>query len=141
MIWFGGEKMNKLTIFPLFFNVIIFMFQVIFGEGTWVSIGNIAGIDVGFWVDKWFSLGAFIGILTAIIFLGFGILNSGFSDRSIQITLELVGYVATWGLTSLFTFPIFTSIEYFGLIIYWVLTISFGIGVFLDISQEGNENA
>jgi hypothetical protein len=132
--------MNKLTIFPLFFNFIVFFFFIIFGEKQWVSIGNIAGIDVGFWVDSTFAIYAFVGLLTAIVFLGLHIIGNGFSDRSLQLVLELVSFVAVWALTSLFTFSIFNSIPIFGWIIWALLTISYAVGVFLDISLEGDEN-
>jgi len=133
--------MNKLVIFPLFFNFIVFFYYLLFGEGMRVSIGWILTFEIWFWVDKNFAIWILVAIITLIIIMGLNVMSSGFSTESQKITLELVGYVAFWALTSIFTLPVMNSIPYFGWILWSLFTVSYTVGVFLDISQEGMEGA
>lgn len=133
--------MNKLTMFPLFFNFIVFFMYLIFGEPMRVSIGWILTFEIWFWVDKTFAVWVLVAIITLVIIMGINILNSGFSTESQKLTMELVGYVAFWALTSIFTLPVMNLVPFFGWILWSVFTVSYTAGVFLDISQEGMESA
>lgn len=131
--------MNKLTVFSLFFSFILFIFYILYGEPYWVQIVEILGINVGFTVDKNFSIYVFGFTVIIIALLGHNVI--GFSDRSIDLFLEIVAYVGIWVLMSFYTLPALNSLWKFGSILYSVLTICYGVGCFLDIAQSGDENA
>ena len=131
--------MNKLTLFPLFFNFVIFIIFLLFGTPTKIIIGWIGPIEISFWIDQNFAIGAFIGIIIAMIGMGFGALGIGFSDQSIKLTLEITAFTAIWAMMSTFTLPTFNYIPFVGSIIWSILTISYASGVFLDIATEGRE--
>lgn len=133
--------MNKLTLFPLFLNFVMFFFFLLFGEPTRISLGWIGPVEVYFWIDKNFAIGAFVAIIVAIILMGLNVFSSGFSDRSIQLTLELTAYTGTWALMSIFTLPQLNLIPFLGPIIWSLLTVSYAVGAFMDLSMEGLENA
>jgi len=108
----------------------------------WVNVGWIGPIEIGFWVDRNFAIAAFIGIIIAMIIMGWTTMSTGFSDNSIKLTLEITAFTAIWAMMSVFTLPTFNSIPYgMGGIIWSVLTVSYGAGVFLDIATEGGEGA
>lgn len=94
-----------------------------------------------FWVDQNFAIGAFIGIVIAMIVMGYAIMGTGFSDISVKLTLEITAFSAIWVMMSAFTLPTFNYIPYVGAIIWTVLTVSYGAGVFMDIATEGREGA
>lgn len=133
--------MNRLTLFPLFFNFIMFLFFLLFGEPTKVIVGWIGPIEISFWIDQNFAIGAFIGIIIAMIVMGFGALGVGFSDQSVKLTLEITAFTALWVMMSTFTLPTFNYVPYVGAIIWTILTVSYASGVFLDIATEGREGA
>ncbi len=129
------------------------VFSVILG-GTWSGIGggslvsetvlvNGTATTLEYVQDWSFSIteleGA-IGWLTAIVGLvaviGIRLFGSGLSDQTVRITTLVIVYSSIWTLLSIPAFPLITSIEIFGPLIYIVLTIGYAVGVIQNFDSE-----
>ena len=66
------------------------------------------------------SVGAIIGIQ---------VLGSGLSPESVRVLIMAIAYTGLWTVLSVLSFPLITSIEIFGGLIYVVLTIGYVIGI------------
>jgi len=86
--------------------------------------------DAVFSIDP--ILGA-IGILVVIgvvgALLGIQFLGSGLSPESIKIVMSMIMYGGMWGVLSVLSLPLISSIEVFGAFIYVTLTIAYVIGI------------
>jgi len=95
-------------------------------------------VDILFFIDP--VLGAIsIFVIIAIIVgvLGINILGSGLSSESVRIISAVVIYGGLWTIMSILAIPLIISIEYFGGIIYVVLTVGYVYGVVDSIYRGG----
>lgn len=147
--------MNKLLIMPI-------MVMVILTVVSFVSGGNLTGdgfsVDVngsfnnttstyegtggGLFNFNLFSgdglLITLIALSAAGIIAGIGLFGSGLSDTSQQILLKSVGFLGLWGALSIFAKGlIIDDTGIFGILIYFGLTIMFGIGFLIDVTGSG----
>ena len=73
-------------------------------------------------------------LATATALLGIKVLGSGLSDDSVRVLITVTVYASIWTILSLLAIPLIASIEYFGSLLYVVLTIGYIIGISEKIS-------
>lgn len=96
----------------------LFSFNLFSGDGLLITIIALAGA----------------GILA-----GIGLFGSGLSDTSQVILVKSVGFLGLWGALSIFSKPlIIDDTGIYGILIYFGLTMMFGIGFVFDIAGSGD---
>lgn len=129
------------------------VFSVVLG-GTWSGIsggetmsetvlvnGTVTTVEfIQDWSFSITELEGAIGWLTAIVGLvaivGIKLFGSGLSDQTVRITTLVIVYSSIWTLLSIPAFPLITSIEVFGPLIYIVMTIGYAVGVVNNFDSE-----
>lgn len=143
------SKLVNISLIPL---LLLTFIAVIFGSefastsieyeiSTWLKLNNsitqakIEGLSESINIDS--LTGAIAIIITlamATSVIGLKVLGSGLSDASVRTLIIAITYTSIWSILSLLAFPLFASIEFFGLLLYISLTIFFVIGVIEKIS-------
>lgn len=78
-------------------------------------------------------------LAAAGILAGIGIFGSGLSDTSQVILVKSVGFLGLWGALTIFASPlILHDTGMYGTLIYFGITMVFGIGFVFDIAGSGN---
>lgn len=81
------------------------------------------------------ALAIIIILISIAVVVGIKVLGSGISEQSVHTIIVIVGYGSMWGVFSVLSYNLIVSIQYFGLIIYLVLTIMYVIGVMSKLSN------
>lgn len=81
------------------------------------------------------ALGVLIIVIVALAFIfGIQFLGSGFNPEASRLLILASVYSGVWALLSVLAYPLYISIELFGLTIYIVLTIGYVVGVIQSLS-------
>lgn len=79
-------------------------------------------------------------IVTAVVLLGIGVFGSGLSIFSQTLVLQSVVFLGLWGALILFSKDfIINNTGPFGVIMYFILTVIYGIGFVLQITSSAGE--
>lgn len=150
--------MNKLMTFPLLILVIITIYSflgggnVTGGSSTLEASGevNVNGTTSTFEspAGGLFSFDLFTGdgllvvlilIAAAGVLLGITVFGSGLSDMSQQLAFKGLAFFGLWAALVLFTSSVITEgTGIYGLLIYFGLTLMYGVGFITDVSGSGN---
>ena len=81
-----------------------------------------------------------IVLVAAVILLGIGLFGSGLSVFSQNLVLQSVVYLGAWGaLTIMAKDFILVSTGIIGIILYFILTIIYGIGFIMQVTSSSGE--
>lgn len=81
-----------------------------------------------------------IVLVSAVILLGIGLFGSGLSVFSQNLVLQSVVYLGAWGaLTIMAKDFILVSTGIIGIILYFILTIIYGIGFIMQVTSSSGE--
>jgi hypothetical protein len=81
-----------------------------------------------------------IVLVSAVILLGIGLFGSGLSVFSQNLVLQSVVYLGAWGaLTIMSKDFILVSTGIIGIILYFILTIMYGIGFIMQVTSSSGE--
>jgi len=98
-------------------------------NGTTTSF-EIANTDIILNIDPIIgAIGIIIVIATVGSVIGIQVLGSGLSPESVKVLIMAIAYTGIWSVLSVLSFPLITSIEIFGSLIYVSLTIGYVIGI------------
>ena len=75
------------------------------------------------------AISIIIVVATVGAVIGIQILASGLSPESVRVLIMAIAYTGVWTVLSILSFPLITSIEIFGGLIYVILTIGYVIGI------------
>lgn len=150
--------MNKLMTFPLLILVIVTVYAFlgggnVTGGGAYVNTsgditvnGTTSTFDGG--TGGIFSFDLFTGdgllvvllvLVAAAILLGISVFGSGLSEFSQNLVLKSVGFFGLWAALVLFSSSIITNgTGIYGVLIYFGLTLMYGVGFISDVSGSGN---
>ena len=83
------------------------------------------------------AISIIIIIATVGAIIGIQVLGSGLSSESVRVLIMAIAYTGIWTVLSILSFPLITSIEIFGSLIYVVLTIGYVIGIIQKFGGNG----
>lgn len=144
------SRLVNLALIPL---LVLTFIAIIFGSdfvsvtieqeaiSTWLKLNNTLTESRIEQMNTVVNIDALTGAIAIIIALamvtsviGLRILGSGLSDESVRTLTIAIIYTGIWTLLSVLAYPLFASIELFGVLIYVALTIVFVIGVIEKIA-------
>lgn len=81
-----------------------------------------------------------IVLVSAVILLGIGLFGSGLSVFSQNLVLQSVAFLGVWGALTLMAKDfILVSTGIIGIILYFILTIIYGIGFIMQVTSSSGE--
>lgn len=124
-----------LIVLSLSMLLVITFFNVILGASfSSYRLDSAYGVSAG--IDEITgAIAIIIALVSIAVVVGIQILGSGISEQSVRTIIIVVGYATIWGIFSVLSLNLITSIEIFGTIIYLVLTIMYVIGVMNKLSE------
>lgn len=91
---------------------------------------EIEGVEILFNIDPVIGAIAMIIVIASIGgVVGIQILGTGLSPESVRVLIMAIAYTGIWGVLSILSLPLISSIEIFGPLIYVVLTLGYVIGI------------
>ena len=150
--------MNKLMLFPLLILTVISIYAFVGGgnvtgggayantSGDITVNGSTSSYDSGtgglFSFDLFSGDGLLIVLIALVavgILLGIGLFGSGLSDFSQNLVIKSVAFFGLWSALVLFSSSIITDgTGIYGVLIYFGLTLLYGVGFVSDVSGSGN---
>lgn len=150
--------MNKLMTFPLLILVIVTIYAFlgggnITGGGAYANTsgditvnGSTSTFDGGtggiFSFDLFTGDGLLVVLLLLVgagILLGISVFGSGLSEFSQNLVIKSVAFFGLWSALVLFSSDVITEgTGIYGILIYFGLTLMYGIGFVSDVSGSGN---
>ena len=119
----------------------IFMFILIFALLQGLASGDVTLTTpwgtFNIALDATALSGIVITFAVLIALVGIQILGSGLGDTSVQVISRIIVYALVWSIFSVFACIYFTSITHaIGTLLYWILTVLFFLGVFIDLREQ-----
>ena len=133
--------------FALFMNFIITILYILL---TWDGSGNISFYipdNLPFGRDRAYNINIFglvitIGAIMLVIagVLGVQVFGSGLQDSSVKNMIRIMNKMLLYILLTIFTYSVLAMAGEIGLIIYWILTFFFALGIIeSSIQNNGDE--
>lgn len=109
--------------------------NILFG-GDWMGFSFEGDFSSNLDVDTSFAIDEFWGLIGSIIVIaiigavfGIQLFNTGLNTESVKMLIITFTYLGTWGLFSLLSYDLILGIPIFGMIIWFILTFIYALGV------------
>lgn len=123
----------KLLYFPLGVLIILGMINIFLGID--IPSVHITRLDTNIHINldlKSIGISILIGSLVAIALIGFNILGSGLNDSATHLITYIIFYAGIWLLLTPLCWNLIMTYETTGILVYFVLMISYIIGVITE---------
>jgi len=138
------SQLEKLGNFALFMNFVITIFYILI---TWDGSGTITFYipeDIPFGSDRQITFTMFGMVVTIVVVLmviagivGIQVFGSGLQDSSVEYITQLSSKVVVYLVSSVFSYLIFSVLGNIGIVMFWLLTFFFVIGLAESMFQKG----
>lgn len=109
-------------------------------QAYWQQVGAIG--DQSFKVNMYGSLGLIalvIALMAVALVAGLNIFGSGVNDSATNTIFMCTAWLAVWGVFSVLAFSLLALLGNWGIILYFVLTIVYTIGIIDSVGNSGGE--
>lgn len=141
-----GSQIEKVGNFALFFNLVCtILFIIIRYDGTgsitfYIPDGLPFGDNERLHTMDMFTIviGVVVLVLVVVGVLGIQIFGSGLQDSSVSYMSKVITKTIVYIMCSIFTLSVLSLIGEIGVMVYWVLSFLFAIGLLESMGNKGN---